>query len=48
MASDKGPELLREGEGDQEVVTRKLALNLFFKPVMCLVLLAAGAVSVAA
>ena len=48
MASDKGPELLWEGEGDQEVMTRKLPLNLLFKPLMCFVLLAVGTVSVAA
>ena len=48
MGSDKAPELLRDGEGDHEVMTGKLSIHLFHQPLMCLVVLAIRTVPVAA
>ena len=48
MAADKAPELLRNGEGDHEMVPWKLPFHLIYQPLMCLMVLAVGAMPVAA
>ena len=48
MAPDKAPYLLRNGEGDHEVMTGKLSFYLIHQPLASLVVLAAGTVPVPA
>ena len=48
MAPDDALELLRECDGEQEVVTRQQFVLLFLKPVFGLVVLACRTVSVSA
>ena len=44
----EGAQLLWDGKGDQEVMTRELALELFFEPLLGFVVLASGAVAITA
>jgi hypothetical protein len=48
MAANEPAEIFRDSEGDHEVMTRELFLNLFHEPLMGLVMLAVGTMSVAA
>ena len=41
-------QLFGDGKGDEEVVTRQLALDLFFEPLLGLIVLAGGTVAIAA
>jgi hypothetical protein len=44
----EGAQLFGNGKGDQEVMTRELALDLSFKPLLRFVVLAGGTVAIAA
>ena len=48
VLAHEGAQLLWDGKGDQEVMTRELALELFFEPLLGFVVLASGAVAIAA
>jgi hypothetical protein len=48
MSTDKVTQFLRHGEGDQEVRTRNLPIDLLFEPLPGLVMLALGAMAVSA
>ncbi len=48
MSTDKVTQFLRYGEGDHEVGTRDLPIELFFEPLTGLVMLALGAMAVPA
>jgi len=48
IAADEASEVFRDGEGDHEVVSGQLSLDLSFEPLVGLVMLAVGAVAVAA
>ena len=48
MLAHKRTQLLWDGKRDEEVVTRQLALDLFSQPLLGLIVLAGGAVAIAA
>jgi len=48
VAADEGVELLGDGEGDEEMVSWHLPLHLFMEPLMSLLVLTGGAVTVSA
>ena len=48
MASDEQPELLWDGEGEHEVMSRELALHLVLQPLIGFVVLTIGTVPIPA